>query len=96
LDYSTFNDTANELMVYAFSSGESVHDPGPVTKGLLKDLGWKIGPVGTVAFDGDGKTDIVVWRPGDGYWYIIGSKDGVILTQWGTGSLNDIPISQSR
>jgi hypothetical protein len=42
LDYTTFNDTANELMVYAFSSGESVHDPGPVTKGLLKDLGWTI------------------------------------------------------
>ncbi|MDD1720899.1 MAG: SBBP repeat-containing protein, partial [Euryarchaeota archaeon] len=41
LDYTTFNDTLNELMVYAFSSGESVHDPGPVTKGLLMDLGWQ-------------------------------------------------------
>jgi len=40
LDYTTFNDTINELMVFAISSGESIHDPGPVTKGLLKDLGW--------------------------------------------------------
>jgi len=43
LDYTTFNDTINELMVYAVSDGESVHDPGPVTKGLLKDLGWRMG-----------------------------------------------------
>ena len=40
LDYNTFNNTANQLMVYAISEGESIHDPGPVTKGLLKDLGW--------------------------------------------------------
>lgn len=40
LDYTTFNNTANQLMVYAFSNGESVHDPGTVTIGLLKDLGW--------------------------------------------------------
>ncbi len=28
-------------MVYAMSLGESIHDPGPVTKGLLEDLGWQ-------------------------------------------------------
>lgn len=40
LDYTTFHGTANRLMVYAISSGDSIHDPGPVTKGLLRDLGW--------------------------------------------------------
>ncbi len=40
LDYTTFNNTANQLMVYAISAGEAIHDPGPVTEGLLKDLGW--------------------------------------------------------
>lgn len=40
LDYTTFNNTSNQLMVYAISAGEAIHDPGPVTKGLLKDLGW--------------------------------------------------------
>ena len=44
LDYTTFNHTANQLMVYAISDAESVHDPGPVTKGLLKDLGWNLLP----------------------------------------------------
>ena len=28
-------------------------------------------------YDGDGKTDIAIWRPGDGMWYIIRSSDGV-------------------
>jgi len=44
-------------------------------------------------YDGDGKTDIAVWRPGDGYWYIdpsgVGSTYGL---QWG-GDATDIPIS---
>ena len=45
--------------------------------------------------DGDGKTDIGVWRPGDGYWYILRSSDGGLTqTQWGTGTLfanSDVP-----
>ena len=49
-----------------------------------------------VDFDKDGKTDIAVWRPGDGYWYILRSSDqGVTQTQWGTGTLftnSDIPV----
>jgi hypothetical protein len=40
LDYNTFNNTPNQLMVWAISAGESVHDPGPVTIGILEDLGW--------------------------------------------------------
>ncbi|NOQ46519.1 MAG: hypothetical protein GQ559_07585, partial [Desulfobulbaceae bacterium] len=40
LDYATFNNTSNQLMVYAISNGESIHDPGAVTRGLLSDLGW--------------------------------------------------------
>ncbi|MGE5601491.1 MAG: Calx-beta domain-containing protein [Nitrososphaerales archaeon] len=40
LDYSTFRSTANRLMVYAIPSGSSIHDPGAVTMGMLKDLGW--------------------------------------------------------
>ncbi len=43
-------------------------------------------------YDGDGKTDIAVWRPEDGNWYIIHSMDQeVTVTQWGAGSLGDVP-----
>ncbi|HBG07103.1 MAG: hypothetical protein A2075_00405 [Geobacteraceae bacterium GWC2_58_44] len=40
LDYSTFAGTVNKMMVYSIGSGSANHDPGPVTIGLLKDLGW--------------------------------------------------------
>jgi uncharacterized repeat protein (TIGR01451 family) len=42
LDYDTFNDSKNELMVWAIADGESIHSPGPVTLGLLEDVGWTI------------------------------------------------------
>jgi hypothetical protein len=42
-------------------------------------------------FDGDGKTDLVVWRPADGNWYILGSQTGgVTVQQWGTAG--DKPV----
>jgi uncharacterized repeat protein (TIGR01451 family) len=40
LDYATFSGGANKLMVYAISSGVSIHDPGPVALGMFKDMGW--------------------------------------------------------
>ena len=42
LDYNTFNNTSNQLMVPSISPGEAVHDPGVVTKGLFKDVGWNL------------------------------------------------------
>lgn len=58
LDYNTFSNTDNGLMVYAISSGTAYHNPGPVTIGLLQDLGWQINnvapgiPSGVSASDG--------------------------------------------
>lgn len=33
--------TENSLMTHAIGKGETVHDPGPVTRGILADIGWK-------------------------------------------------------
>ena len=41
-------------------------------------------------FDGDGKTAVAIYRPSNGTWYILRSRDGFVATQWGTGT--DIPI----
>lgn len=40
LEYYTYNETINSLMVYAMSEGSANHDTGPVTRGILADLGW--------------------------------------------------------
>lgn len=40
LDYDTFAGTANSMMVYAIADGSAQHNPGPVTLGMFKDMGW--------------------------------------------------------
>ena len=43
-------------------------------------------------YDGDGKCDIAVWRPGTfSVWYIVNSSTGTVRTEvWGT--TGDIPV----
>ena len=38
-----FNNTPNALMTYALTNGEVEHDPGPVTRAILRDIGWTVG-----------------------------------------------------
>ena len=52
-------------------------------------------------FDGDGRADATVWRPGAGVWFPLGSaaffasgaKNGVTPVQWGIDAFNDQPVS---
>jgi len=67
LDYNTFASTVNNMMVYAITYGTANHNPGPVTTGLLKDLGWQGAvsiPTGVLASDGDYADKVSIsWNP---------------------------------
>jgi hypothetical protein len=47
-------------------------------------------------YDGDGRTDIAVWRGPTGFWFIRHSSTGYGTSgavKWGTVTLGDVPIS---
>ena len=53
---------------------------------------WGVGTDVPVAddYDGDGQTDIAVWRATDGNWYILHSSTNTAqVIAWGSGQLND-------
>jgi uncharacterized repeat protein (TIGR01451 family) len=37
-----FDGTRNALLTYSIDNGESIHDPGPVTRGVFQDMGWTL------------------------------------------------------
>jgi hypothetical protein len=61
---------------------------------------WAMGAVSVKAvptrpsdFDGDGRTDVAVWRPTSGNWYLnTSSLAPRIQFDWGSASLGDVPV----
>jgi hypothetical protein len=86
----------NKLMVYAISSGVSTHDPGPVTRGLLKDLGWSVGtpPGPTTLISPSGPIDntkptTYTWnavKSSSDYYLWVNGPSGKVFSQWYTAA----------
>ncbi|HEY0404524.1 MAG TPA: VCBS repeat-containing protein, partial [Pyrinomonadaceae bacterium] len=56
-------------------------------------VNWGLGADRAVAgdYDGDGTTDIAVYRPSEGNWYIKKSSGGSIIRNWGESSDRPVP-----
>jgi len=48
-------------------------------------------------FDGDGRTDPAIYRPGTGHWFILRSEANYStfsVVQWGNQAMGDAPITE--
>lgn len=50
-----------------------------------------MGDINTADFDGDTKTDVSVWRPATGVWYLLQSASGYNAVNWGLDSDKLVP-----
>ena len=97
-----FNGTPNALMTYSLSSGEADHDPGPVTLGILKDIGWSLSGVCTYSIDpqsnsfnlsgGIGSLNVVA---GAGCAWTVASNDGWITVTGGSSGSGNGTVNYS-
>jgi hypothetical protein len=95
-DVATALGTVAELRIY---HSPTAAFPGPTIDAQLgvDNITARVTSAASPAdFDGDERTDIALWRPSEGNWYIIRTSDGgVAQMQWGTGTLfpdPDVPV----
>lgn len=112
LDYATFAGTSNSLMVYAVAPASSQHNPGEVTKGILKDMGWSVAPAAppvefgkTIPVNGATGQSIystLTWESSSGaaeYEYCIDTSNDNACLNWtsnGTGTSKTLSALNSN
>lgn len=89
----------NEDPVYGFQDSRGCPANGTwyilrSTNGAMMSLAWGTSDDAPQPgdFDGDGRTDIAVWRSSNGTWYVVKSSDGnLIELRWGNDG--DVPVA---
>ncbi len=71
LDEAIYGDGSNSLMTYVRGLGVAIHDPGPLTLGVLEDIGWKLNADLGVTLTVDNPTP----KEGDVITYTISAKN---------------------
>jgi hypothetical protein len=83
LDYDTFNNTAHDLMVYRLTDGEANHDPGDITLGILRDMGWTMADVTPVCtYDASADTTSFDYGGGSGTITIESTPNDCVNGNW--------------
>ena len=94
---STAAGAADEVIVRSLSAGTyfvRVY-PGPLGGAINYNLRLTV-DTECSDFDGDGRADMTVFRPGDGMWHVLTSSSGftgAFARQW--GAAGDVPIQDS-
>jgi hypothetical protein len=92
LDEATYGpNNRNALMTPSLGAAQAAHDPGPIARAVLGEIGWTITKSRPSSsrlgdFDGDGDSDVIVFRPSNNVWY----ADGQIPI--GYGETGDVPV----
>jgi VCBS repeat protein/FG-GAP repeat protein len=55
---------------------------------------WQVAATAPADMNGDGRTDVTVWRPGTGVWFTLQSPNGAPSSVgWGSGAAKDLPVA---
>jgi hypothetical protein len=90
-----YNGTVNAQMTYSIGDGESIHDPGPIGLGILKDVGWATSATysisGQVLLSGGGAATGVTVSDGAGHTTTTDGSGNYTLSGFAPGTYTITP-----
>jgi hypothetical protein len=81
-----YRGTANGLMVFSLADGYAIHNPGPITLGLLQDVGWTSGKAPEPMVGVNGSTNDLTLTTSDAVSVVVAmnprDSDGINKDWW--------------